>query len=294
MGMTSTRVQLSSSVTSDRSNNDNHRHHPRERNVCLVPHSDHDVERVRNLVQEFYQYHDNIPPSHGWSHVQAVFNHAFHAIACLDPPLSPQLAMEIQVAALLHDVDDHKYFPLHKDYENARRLLERANISSDSIHSILYMISLVSCSQNGNSIPPDLNGRFYLLIPRWADRLEAVGSVGVVRCYQYNQENHFPLSSCHSPRPQSVQELWDLVTPERFILYQQSGGASKDMISHYYNKLLHIARPPKEAVCNPYLERMAEESSQALVEVCLRFGKTGQVDEEYIQQLAKNLVGKSV
>lgn len=248
------------------------------------------VEHVRTIVQEFYQAHCDIPPSHGWSHVQAVFGHAYHAVACLDdPPLTSQLAMEIQVAALLHDVDDHKYFPLHKDYDNARRLLECTKISSDSINSILYMISLVSCTDNGNSIPPDLNGRFYLLIPRWADRLEAVGSVGVVRCYQYNQENQFPLYSSHSPRPQSLQELWELVTPERFNTYQQTGGTSKDMISHYYDKLLHIARPPKDIVRNPYLERMAEESSQVLVEVCLRFGKTGQVDEDYIQHLANDL-----
>ena len=286
-----TPFSLSFSVTRNCSTDDN-----RDKTVmksCVIPYSHPAVEHMWTLVEEFYHVHGDIPPSHGWSHVQAVFGHAYHAIACLDPPLTPQLAMEIQITALLHDVDDHKYFPLHKDHENARLLLKCANISADSINSIVYMISLVSCSDNGNSLPPDLNGRFYLLIPRWADRLEAVGSVGVVRCYQYNQENQLPLSSCHSPRPQSLQELWELVTPERFHLYQQSGGASQDMISHYYDKLLHIACPPKDLVHNPYLECMADESSKALVQVCLRFGKTGQVDEDYIQQLAIDL-GQSI
>jgi uncharacterized protein len=61
------------------------------------------------------------------------------------------------------------------------------------------------------------------------------------------------------------------------------------MISHYYDKLLHIARPPRNIVRNPYLEEMAQKSSTALVEVCLRFGQTGVVDEEYILGLMKKM-----
>ena len=61
------------------------------------------------------------------------------------------------------------------------------------------------------------------------------------------------------------------------------------MISHYYDKLLHVARPPPEIVRNSYLERMAEDGSKELVEVCVRFGRTGVVDEEYILGLEKNL-----
>ena len=63
------------------------------------------------------------------------------------------------------------------------------------------------------------------------------------------------------------------------------------MISHYYDKLLHIARPPPSIVCNPYLEKMAEQSSSELVEVCLRFGKTGVVDEDYIRGLMQATSG---
>ena len=57
------------------------------------------------------------------------------------------------------------------------------------------------------------------------------------------------------------------------------------MISHYYDKLLHVARPPPEIVRNKYLEDMAKDSSKELVEVCLRFGETGVVDEDYILSL---------
>jgi uncharacterized protein len=83
-----------------------------------------------------------------------------------------------------------------------------------------------------------------------------------------------------------VDEVWQLATPERFDAYRTSGGHSEDMISHYYDKLLHVACPPKEMVRNAYLEQMAQDSSEALMEVCLRFGRTGVIDHDYIQQVA--------
>lgn len=52
------------------------------------------------------------------------------------------------------------------------------------------------------------------------------------------------------------------------------------MISHYYDKLLHVARPPKQLVRNKYLEAIAEESSKEMIKVLLRYGETGVVDEE--------------
>jgi uncharacterized protein len=59
------------------------------------------------------------------------------------------------------------------------------------------------------------------------------------------------------------------------------------MISHYYDKLLHVARPPKDSVRNHYLEEQAEKRVAPLIEVCLRFGGSGIVDEEYILGLCE-------
>lgn len=248
------------------------------------------TNRVKRHVQQFYEEHTEIKVSHGMKHVMAVYTHACNAINAHQPPLTSRQAMAVRVATLLHDVDDHKYFPLHKDYDNARALMAKASVPSENVEAIVFMISVVSCSQNGNSLPRRVEDteEYHLLIPRWSDRLEAVGKIGVVRCYQYNQESRSPLSSASSPRPTSEEELWQCATPERFEAYQRTG-RSEDMISHYYDKLLHVARPPRKLVRNSYLERMALQSSEALVTVCLRFGKTGTVDEEYIHSLAKEL-----
>jgi len=210
----------------------------------------------------------------------------------LEFPLPSNVMMEIKLAALLHDMDDKKYFPdtCSGEYPNASSILESIGIGRNqkSYEQIMKMISWVGCSENGNSVPEEVAKAeaYHLLIPRWADRLEAVGSRGVVRCYQFNQEKGRPLLSENSPRPQSEEELWSkFATPDKLQDYMDRGGTSADMISHYYDKLLHIAQPPKDIVRNSYLERIAKSSSKPLVEVCLRYGKTGTVDEEYIMSL---------
>ena len=140
---------------------------------------DNATESILNLVQQFYKEHPEIKISHGMDHVERVFDHACRAVEVHQPPLSPLQGMEIKVAALLHDVDDGKYFPRHGDYENARSILRQCadTISSSSVDTILSMIGWVSCSKNGNHVPESIqqSGDYHLLIPRWADRLEAVG-----------------------------------------------------------------------------------------------------------------------
>ena len=224
------------------------------------------TERVFDLVQIFYDNNPQIQASHGLkSHVLVVHYHAVQAVRACHPPLSAETAMEIEVAALLHDVDDEKYFPKKNTsssstarYPNAESILRQAGLSPTSTthgKSILFMIQLVSCSQNGNRVPPSIieSGDYHYLIPRWADRIEAVGTKGVLRCYQYNREHGHALWSRHSPRPQSETEMWQYATPERFQAYQDRSGTSEDMISHYYDKLLVSGAGAKDDECRVIL-----------------------------------------
>ena len=247
-------------------------------------------EKVLQSVHSFYRQHTEIKVSHGIDHILRVYQHALKAIQCQTPPLSSTANQEIQMAALLHDADDTKYFPNNVAYENAREILSAANVAESSCERVIHMISLVSCSKNGNDVPDSIrkSEEYSLLIPRWADRLEAVGAVGLVRCFQYNQEHGSPMSSPTSPRAQTEAEVWKYATPARFRAYS-IGGSSADMISHYYDKLLHVACPPEDIVRNEYLQEQARESSKELVEMCLRFGRTGQVDVEYVHEVANKL-----
>lgn len=64
----------------------------------------------------------------------------------------------MQLGALLHDADDKKYFPEHKNYENANKIMDKAlkncELDTDLVKKeTLEMISYVSASDNGNKVP---------------------------------------------------------------------------------------------------------------------------------------------
>ncbi len=101
--------------------------------------------------------------------------------------VAPARAMACRLAALLHDADDKKYFPATcTSYANAERIAHHAGAPRPVVAEVLRMIDWVSCSHNGNQCPPEARLEPELLWPRWADRLEAVGEIGVARCYLYN------------------------------------------------------------------------------------------------------------
>jgi uncharacterized protein len=248
------------------------------------------VDEIKILVKDFYSSNPHIEDSHGIGHVLRVHQHSVNAIESHIPHLTKDQSVEIEIAALLHDVDDQKYFPGNEvEKWNAKLILQQAGILGETTQSILQMIDWVSTSHNGNTIPPCIenSGEYFRLIPRWSDRLEAIGIRGVIRCYQYSVESGQALSIPDaSPRATSEEEVWNLAYPDRFVRYQmEPESLSQDMISHYYDKLLHVARPPPTIVRNAYLERKAAEGAAPLVEVCLRFGKTRKVDEEYFKEL---------
>lgn len=64
-----------------------------------------------------------IPESHGFGHALRVLQHADRALLAADTIISGSRRLAIQLAALLHDADDRKYFPDGPAavYQNARR-----------------------------------------------------------------------------------------------------------------------------------------------------------------------------
>ena len=232
-----------------------------------------------------------IDDSHGIKHANAVLAHASEAVRAASPPLTEDRSLAVRLAALLHDADDHKYFGKEssKIMANASKIMWEAKAPEKVIADSLVMISLVSCSANGNSCPPEAMAEPSLLWPRWADRLEASGEIGVVRCYLHNRRAGAPLSCESTPRPRSEVEAYELASEQRFADYQVRGGSSASFLDHFYDKLLQVARPPPELVRNSYLEAEAKNRVAPLLTICLEYGQTGKVPVSHIEALATRL-----
>ncbi|MCR4762704.1 MAG: HD domain-containing protein [Lachnospiraceae bacterium] len=103
----------------------------------------------------------------------------------------------VSLAAILHDADDHKLFDTENN-ENARAFLKTSGIPNETIDEICHVINAVSFSRNRGKKPQTLEGQ----IVQDADRLDALGAVGIARTFAYGGEHGRSME-------ESVQHFYD-------------------------------------------------------------------------------------
>jgi uncharacterized protein len=219
---------------------------------------------------------NNVSVCHGIEHAKQVLNNAINALEVYPFQLNNEQTESILLASLLHDADDRKFFPTHNNNENLRLVL--FDKSTEFINSVNDMVNLVSSSKNGDSIPPEIKGSEWKLIPRYADRLEAIGLIGIERCYIYSKRANMPLYLEDTPKPKTEDEIWSIATLER---YQAYNGNSKSMIDHYYDKLLRLTFFP---IQNKYFDKQCDIRRRPLVDFILKFGKNEKITNEEIEK----------
>ena len=181
--------------------------------------------------------------AHGLDHFIAVRNHAILAVANRED-LTAEQKESIIVAAFLHDVDDVKLTNNKKPlYHNSWLEYTIDELQLSNKDEIIKMVDLVSCSKWGDrkdSISPD-----WYYIPRYCDRLEAIGKGGVARCIDFSLSRNRPMSLPETKIARSLEELAEIVTPERYDSYTigSKGVYPVTTLDHFYDKLLHIKLP---------------------------------------------------
>lgn len=213
-----------------------------------------------------------IEEGHGATHAYTVASHAMLALNSLKKRPDTHQSRAVILAALLHDVDDHKLFNTI-DYANARKIL--AQETPEIVDLVIKMISLVSCSANGNNIDPALPEWMYY--PRWADRLEAIGEEGIRRCHSYSVHVGRPLFTEETPRVTNMEDLAVVAPPSRFSNYIETGGkvGLSTMIDHFYDKLVHLRADTN----NPYFNNKFEEGMAPIYKFLFDFGRTDTIGE---------------
>lgn len=87
----------------------------------------------------------------------------------------------VQLAALLHDVDDRKLSPhTCENKDNAVTFLRQNGADEDKIRTIVEIISQISFS-GGSGTPRTLEGKCV----QDADRLDAMGAIGIGRAFAF-------------------------------------------------------------------------------------------------------------
>lgn len=93
----------------------------------------------------------------------------------------------IALGAFLHDADDKKLFPDNMNNENARAIMYKLDVASEDIESVVEIINSVSFS--AGKTPNTLEAE----IVQDADRLDALGAIGIARCFSFGAVHGRPI-----------------------------------------------------------------------------------------------------
>ena len=121
----------------------------------------------------------NAEGGHDWFHIERVYNNAL-----LISKTEPVDKLVISLAALLHDIADSKF---HNGDETigpkiARTFLFKLNADSAVIEHVINIIENISF-KGGNEAQSFHSQE--LDVVQDADRLDAIGAIGIARCFNF-------------------------------------------------------------------------------------------------------------
>lgn len=176
------------------------------------------VEETITFVKETLQGAEG---GHDWFHIQRVFNNTL-AIAKEE---SVDILV-VSLAALLHDIADAKF---HDGDEGlgpkmAKEFLESVNVNPEVIAHIIAIIENISFknSLENNRMPFHSKE---LEVVQDADRLDAIGAIGIARAFNYGG---FKNRALYNPD----------IPPKLNMSKEEYKKSDAPTINHFYEKLL--------------------------------------------------------
>jgi len=174
------------------------------------------IARAMAYVKEKFE---NEYSGHDWFHTLRVFRTATRIAEAEGADLET-----VQLAALLHDVDDRKLSPeTYAEQKNARSFLAENGVEECVICEICRIISEVSFVGSDSVVPSTLEGKCV----QDADRLDAIGAIGIARAFAYGgNHNRLMYHPDIAPNPNMSKEE-----------YIKSNSTT---VNHFYEKLFKL------------------------------------------------------
>lgn len=175
-------------------------------------------EEVKSVVEQKFK---NESADHDWYHIERVLKLAEYIQNQEGGDL-----LVVRLSALLHDISDHK---LNGGIKNdcgrvSREILTKLNADAELINRVCAIVDKVSFK--GAGVEDEIES-LELDIVRDADRLDAIGAIGIARAFHYGGKND---RSFYEPDlGPSIHSDFDSYSSDK-----------SHTLNHFYEKLLLI------------------------------------------------------
>ncbi|WP_420401598.1 HD domain-containing protein [Flagellimonas sp.] len=207
------------------------------------------IEATKNFVKEQLKYAEG---GHDWFHTERVFKTAkkISEKEQVDP-------LVVQLAALLHDIADPKFHDGDEEIgpKTAQEFLASQDLDSvrtDHVANIIRHMSFKNSLDKGQPVFNSLE----LQVVQDADRLDAIGAIGIARTFNYGGFKNRPM---YDPE----------IEPNLNMSKEEYKKSNAPTINHFYEKLLLL----KDKINTDTGRELAAERHQFMLDYLEQFYK---------------------
>lgn len=177
------------------------------------------MQLINNTILFVKNQLTNAEGGHDWFHIERVYKNALLIAEEEDCDITI-----VKLGALLHDIADSKFHDGDEKIgpKTARIFLESQNVSENIISHVIAIIENISFK--GGNFEKKFNSK-ELEIVQDADRLDAIGAIGIARTFNYGGFKNRPL---YNPN----------IQPNLNMSKEEYKNSESPTLNHFYEKLL--------------------------------------------------------
>ncbi|MGN0251581.1 MAG: HD domain-containing protein [Oliverpabstia sp.] len=195
---------------------------------------------IENAIRYVEQIFADDYSGHDYHHTMRVYR---LAVQIADKENADMLI--VQLASLLHDVDDVKLSPeTHDTKKNAVEFMRSNSVDDKIINSVCNIIDEVSFAGTDSIVPSTIEGKCV----QDADRLDAMGAIGIARAFAYGGSKGRKI---YDPDIKPLRNM-------NKVNYRQNHNSTS--FNHFYEKLLLL----KDMMNTETAKKMAEHRQSVM------------------------------
>lgn len=176
---------------------------------------------IENTIKFVKKELKNAEGGHDWFHVERVLKNTL--LIAKDEKVD---VFVVSLAALLHDIADPKFYNGDETIgpKVATEFLKKQQVSSDIIEHVVHIIKHISFKNTFDKTGEKFTS-LELEVVQDADRLDAIGAIGIARCFNYGG---FKNRALYDPE----------ILPNLKMTKDEYKKTTAPTINHFYEKLL--------------------------------------------------------